>query len=62
MERTFCSLQARVYSRIRHPIYFFASLALLGAAFCLRSVYFTSHLRYRGCVSLLGSESLPGGE
>jgi len=33
-----------LYSRIRHPIYFFASLALLGTAICLRSVYFNVYL------------------
>jgi protein-S-isoprenylcysteine O-methyltransferase Ste14 len=33
-----------LYSRIRHPIYFFASLALLGTAICLRSVVFNVYL------------------
>jgi len=33
-----------LYSRIRHPIYFFASLALLGTAICLRSVYFNAYV------------------
>jgi len=33
-----------LYSRIRHPIYFFASLALVGTAFCLRSVYFSVYV------------------
>jgi len=29
-----------LYSRIRHPIYFFSTLALLGIAICLRSWLF----------------------
>lgn len=29
-----------LYSRIRHPIYFFSSLALIGTAICLRSWWF----------------------
>jgi protein-S-isoprenylcysteine O-methyltransferase Ste14 len=29
-----------LYSRIRHPVYFFSTLALIGTAICLRSVYF----------------------
>jgi protein-S-isoprenylcysteine O-methyltransferase Ste14 len=33
-----------LYSTIRHPIYFFASLALLGTAICLRSVLFNTYL------------------
>ena len=33
-----------LYSRIRHPIYFFASLALVGTAFCLRSAYFSAYV------------------
>jgi protein-S-isoprenylcysteine O-methyltransferase Ste14 len=37
-----------LYSRIRHPIYFFASLASLGIAICLRSVIFNVYL----CVTI----------
>jgi len=33
-----------LYSRIRHPIYFFSSLALVGTAFCLRYVYFSVYV------------------
>ena len=33
-----------LYSRIRHPVYFFSTLALLGIAICLRSVYFYAFL------------------
>ena len=33
-----------LYSRIRHPIYLFASLALVGTALCLRSVYFSVYV------------------
>ena len=29
-----------LYSKIRHPVYFFSTLALVGIAICLRSVYF----------------------
>lgn len=36
-----CSLVTRgLYSKIRHPIYFFSSLALLGTAICLHYLYF----------------------
>ena len=33
-----------LYSRIRHPIYFFSTLALLGIGICLRSWYFYAYL------------------
>jgi protein-S-isoprenylcysteine O-methyltransferase Ste14 len=33
-----------LYSRIRHPIYCFSTLALLGIAICLRSPYFYAYL------------------
>jgi protein-S-isoprenylcysteine O-methyltransferase Ste14 len=33
-----------LYSRIRHPVYFFGVLALCGIAICLRSVYFNIYL------------------
>jgi protein-S-isoprenylcysteine O-methyltransferase Ste14 len=33
-----------LYSRIRHPIYFFSTLAILGIAICLRSHYFNAYL------------------
>lgn len=33
-----------LYSRIRHPIYFFSTLALLGTAICLRSPYFYAYV------------------
>lgn len=33
-----------LYSRIRHPVYFFGVLALCGTAICLRSVYFNIYL------------------
>lgn len=33
-----------LYSRIRHPVYFFGVLALSGIAICLRSIYFNVYL------------------
>ncbi|HTS34882.1 MAG TPA: isoprenylcysteine carboxylmethyltransferase family protein [Candidatus Solibacter sp.] len=33
-----------LYSRIRHPIYLFGTLALLGIAICLHSAYFYAYL------------------
>jgi protein-S-isoprenylcysteine O-methyltransferase Ste14 len=33
-----------LYSRIRHPVYFFGVLGLCGIAICLRSVYFNIYL------------------
>lgn len=33
-----------LYSKIRHPIYLFSSLALVGTAFCMRSVYFSVYV------------------
>ena len=42
-----------LYSRIRHPIYFFASLAILGIAICLRSVYFNLYAAATVAVQLV---------
>jgi protein-S-isoprenylcysteine O-methyltransferase Ste14 len=39
-----------LYSRIRHPIYFFGTFALCGIAICLRSVYFNVYL----AITILG--------
>jgi protein-S-isoprenylcysteine O-methyltransferase Ste14 len=33
-----------LYSRIRHPVYFFGTLGLVGIAICLRSLYFNVYL------------------
>lgn len=33
-----------LYSRIRHPVYFFGAMALCGIAICLRSIYFNVYL------------------
>jgi protein-S-isoprenylcysteine O-methyltransferase Ste14 len=33
-----------LYSRIRHPIYFFSTLAMTGTAICLRSWWFNAYL------------------
>jgi protein-S-isoprenylcysteine O-methyltransferase Ste14 len=33
-----------LYSRLRHPVYFFGMLGLLGIALALRSIYFNAYL------------------
>jgi protein-S-isoprenylcysteine O-methyltransferase Ste14 len=39
-----------LYSRIRHPVYFFGALALCGIALCLRSIYFNGYF----AITILG--------